>query len=66
MSGIEPRGLNNRELVRISADLAAEGELPHNFQMELIRRLNFYMHGAARADANPARNDPAQLELDLR
>ena len=65
MSGIEPRRLTNKELVRIAADMAHDGSMPQNFQIEVVRRLNFYTQGAGVSIADESPNNPAQLELPL-
>jgi hypothetical protein len=42
MHGVQPRSLTNRELVRHCANELelTTSQLPHEFQMELVRRLN--------------------------
>jgi hypothetical protein len=42
--GINPKILTAKELVRISESLLHQGELPENFQKELIDRLAYYCY----------------------
>lgn len=66
MSDIQPRTLSNRELLRIGADMTANGGMPVNFQVEVLRRLNNYTYGVKDTDNDSARYHPDQLELDLK
>lgn len=63
MSRIEPHGLTNAELVRISDNLIDSGALPESYQRELVNRL------AEAGDFSTFRNHAAtnstQLELPL-
>jgi len=69
MHGIKPRTLNNGELMQMCADQIHEGGMPHDFQVELLRRFNYYMSISSQKDvlaidaANPV--DPRQLALPL-
>lgn len=64
MSDIQPRNLTNRELLRIGADLVAEGGMPVSFQLELLRRFNNTV-GAPNDSVDLAKYDPRQLSLPL-
>ncbi len=65
MSGIEPRRLTNKELVRFAAEMAQDGTMTKSFQIEVVRRLNFYTQGAAVSIADESPRNPNQLELPL-
>ena len=59
MSGIQPRTLNNRELiVHATLELDSDNGMPMPYQIELLRRFNLI----APLDETPA-EDPAQLDL---
>ena len=63
MHGIRPRTLSNDELLRYGADLAAEGPLPAEWAVVLLRRLNYYTAGLEKHNASSI--DPKQLTLPL-
>ena len=69
MQGIKPRALNNGELMQMCADQIHDGGMPHEFQVELLRRFNYYMTISSQQSvldidaANPV--DPRQLSLPL-
>jgi len=69
MHGIKPRTLNNGELMTACADQIHEGGMAHEYQVELLRRFNYYMSISSQKDvlatdsANPV--DPRQLALPL-
>jgi hypothetical protein len=49
--------------LRYGADLAAEGPLPAEWAVELLRRLNYYTAGLEKHNASSI--DPKQLTLPL-
>lgn len=63
MHGIKPRTLTNAELLKHGAELAAEGPLPVDWAVELLRRLNYYTGGLENHTA--ANADDRQLTLPL-
>ncbi len=65
MSGIEPRRLTNKELVRFAAEMAQDGTMTKSFQIEVVRRLNFYTQGAAVSISDESPRNPNHLELPL-
>jgi hypothetical protein len=63
MHGIKPRTLTNAELLKYGAELAAEGPLPVDWAIELLRRLNYYTSGLEKHTASNV--DERQLTLPL-
>lgn len=63
MHGIKPRTLTNAELLKYGAELAAEGPLPVDWAVELLRRLNYYTTGLEKHTASNV--DDRQLTLPL-
>jgi hypothetical protein len=63
MQGIKPRTLSNKELIRIGADLLAQGVLPNDYALELLRRLNWYTQNRENETATEV--DPRQQKLPL-
>ncbi len=69
MQGIKPRTLNNGELTVACADQIHEGGMPLEYQVELLRRFNYYTSISSQSEvlaadaANPI--DPRQLPLPL-
>ena len=63
MQGIRPRGLNNSELIRLSADYIDKGGLPNDYAIELLRRLNWYTKDKEKEAATET--DPRQQSLPL-
>ena len=69
MQGIKPRTLNNGELTVACADQIHEGGMPLEYQVELLRRFNYYTSISSQSEvlaadaANPI--DSRQLPLPL-
>lgn len=69
MHGIKPRTLNNGELTVACADQIHEGGMPLEYQVELLRRFNYYTSISSQSEVLAADfaapYNHAQLELPL-
>ena len=63
MHGIKPRTLSNEELLKYSAILLDSQQLPTEWAVELLRRLNYYTGGLEKHTASNI--DERQLSLPL-
>lgn len=60
MQRVQPRALNNEELLMACSDMLAQGGMTVAYQTELVRRFNYYLASTSPDNANLVLRDSAR------